>query len=148
KQEERFYDSQAEQAAFAFANQVAIALENANLYAEAQHQTERLGLLNRVSVTLAQSLDSESILETALLEIAKAMTPTMARALIFERDLQIGRVVVQYPRGDAPPDETIKLQDSALYQQVRRTAAPLIIENVDQLTQTEAVWKELEPRNT
>ena len=50
KHEESFYDQQAEQAVSAFANQVAVALVNASLFEETSARTERLSLLNRVSV--------------------------------------------------------------------------------------------------
>src|SRR5690606_7039182 len=79
KAEPKFYDAQAEQAAQAFANQLAVALENADLFTEAQHRTERMSLINRVSVALARSLDSENILEVALTEISQAMGITQAR---------------------------------------------------------------------
>jgi PAS domain S-box-containing protein len=146
KREANFFDEQAEQATFAFANQVAVALENASLYTSAQHQTERLGLLNRVSVLLAQSLDSENILEIALREIAQIMKVSHARALIFERGLQIGQVVMQFPRGDAPPDETINLQQSVAYQLIRRSAAPVIVHDVNQLAADDPLRYELEAR--
>src|SRR5690606_21192588 len=116
-----------EQAAFAFANQVAIALANADLYTESQYRTERLSLLNRVSVALAQSLDSENILEVALQEIAGTMGVPQARALVFDRDLNIGRVIVAYPRGDAPPDEIVNLNESPTHELLRREVSPLVI---------------------
>jgi PAS domain S-box-containing protein len=146
KREPSFYNAQAEQAAFTFANQVAIALENANLYAEARYQTERLSLLNRVSILLAQSLDSENIVEIALREIAQTMNVTRARAMLLDRGLQTGRVVMEYPRGDTPPDETISLQTSAVHRTIRRTAAPLAIEDLSALDENDPVRLELEPR--
>lgn len=146
KQEPNYYDEQAKQAAFAFANQVAIALENANLYTEAQHQTDRLGLLNRVSVLLAQSLDSENILEIALREIAQTMKISDARAFLFERGLQLGRVVMQFPRGDEPPMEVIDLSRSTAYQTIRRSGSPLIVHDVLLLPADDPLRKELEPR--
>ncbi len=146
RQEPRFYDAQSEQAAFAFANQVAIALANANLFSEAQYKTERLGLLNHVSVALAQSLDSENILEIALQEIARAMKIGNARALVFERDLHIGRVVVQYPRGEAPPEDIINLNENAAYQVIRRSAAPLLVEDAMGLGPDDPLRHELDQR--
>ncbi len=146
KSEPRYYDAQAEQAAFAFANQVAIALDNANLYTEAQYQTERLSLLNRVSVLLAQSLDSENILEIALREIAQTIKLEEARALIFERGLQIGQVVMQYPRGDEPPDQAVNLNQYPAYQLVRRNAAPVIIDDVSQLEADDPLRLDMESR--
>ncbi len=146
KREPRFYDAQAEQAAFAFANQVAIALDNANLYTEAQYQTERLSLLNRVSVLLAQSLDSENILEIALREIAQTLKLEHARALLFERGLQIAQVVMQYPRGEEPPDQIINLNQSAAYQQVRRNASPVIVSDISKLDADDDLRIEMDSR--
>ncbi len=146
KQEPSFYTAQSQQAAFAFANQVAVALANADLFAESQRRTERLSLLNRVSVSLAQSLDSENILETALREIAQVLGIGQARALIFERDLQIGRVIVKYPRGDEPPEEFINLLESPTYTHIRRTASSLVYEDIYKLAPDHPAKQELSPR--
>ncbi|MBI5671566.1 MAG: GAF domain-containing protein [Chloroflexi bacterium] len=146
KSQPRFYGQQLQQAAFAFANQMAVALANADLYAESQRRTERLSLLNRVSVALAQSLDSENILEIALREIAGVMGVEQGRALLFERELQIGRVIVKHPRGDAPPEEFVNLIESAIYQQMRRTTEPIVYEDVNGLTRDDPVVMELGPR--
>jgi PAS domain S-box-containing protein len=146
KVEPGFYDEQAEQAAFAFANQVAVALANADLFREAEHRTQRLSLLNRVSVALVQSLDSEDILEIALREISQVLQVERARALIFERDVQMGRVVVEHPRGDTPPDQIIDLKDSPSYQQIRRTVKSLIIDDLVNLQGMDEIKNELAPR--
>lgn len=147
KTEPRFYDDiQAQQAGFAFANQVAVALANADLFTEAEYRTERLSLLNRVSVALAQSLDSENILEIALREIAQTLNIPQARAIIFERDQHLGRVIVQFPRGDAPPDEVINLLESQVATYIRRTAKPLIYENIADLPDDDPIKQELVPR--
>jgi PAS domain S-box-containing protein len=147
KTEPGFYDRQAEQAAFAFGNQVAVALANADLFREAERRTQRLSLLNRVSVALGQSLDSEDILEIALREIAQVLNVEQAFGLMFERDLQVGRVVVEHPRGDKPPDHVIDLRTSATYQYIRRTVKTLMIEDMTQAgPELEDVVRELAPR--
>ena len=147
KAESGFYDAQAEQAAFAFANQVAVALANADLFREAERRTQRLSLLNRVSVSLGQSLDSEDILEIALREIAQVLRVEQAFGLMFERDLNVGRVVVEHPRGDRPPDQVIDLKDSATYQHIRRTVKSLIIEDINQADpELSEIVQELAPR--
>ncbi|MAS32469.1 MAG: hypothetical protein CL610_00595 [Anaerolineaceae bacterium] len=147
KTEPHFYDTQAEQAAFAFGNQVAVALANADLFREAERRTQRLSLLNRVSVALGQSLDSEDILEIALREIAQVLNVEQAFGLMFERDLQIGRVVVEHPRGDKPPDQVIDLRSSATYQHIRRTVKTLVIEDLhDTDPELGEVLRELAPR--
>lgn len=147
KAEPRFYDQQAEQAAFAFGNQVAVALANADLFREAERRTQRLSLLNRVSVALGQSLDSEDILEIALREIAQVLNADQAFGLMFERDMQIGRVVVEHPRGDKPPDKVFDLRTSATYQHIRRTVKTLMIEDVTEAPPEIAdIVRELTPR--
>ena len=83
KREEQFYDQQAQQAVSAFANQVAVAVVNADLFEDARARTERLSLLNRVSVALAQSLDVENIMEIALSEISQSLQIEQARAPPF-----------------------------------------------------------------
>ncbi len=147
KNELGFYNAQAEQAAFAFANQVTVALANAELFREAERRTQRLSLLNRVSVSLGQSLDSEDILEIALREISQVLNVDYARALLIERDVHVGRVVVEHPRGDTPPDETVQLRESSLYQYIRRTVQSIIIPNVNELEDVPEEFRlELLPR--
>ncbi len=147
KHEESYYDARAEQAVFAFANQVAVALTNADLFEETRARTERLSLLNRVSVDLAQSLDTENIMEIALREIAQSLRVDRARAYIFERETNAARVVVEYPRGDFPPSNIVDLRSSSVFQYVIRTAAPLVIENVSQYTEDEEIRAEIQSQN-
>jgi len=126
-----FYDVQAEQAAVAFANQVAVALSNADLFEEASARTQRLSLLNRVSMSLAQSLDIENILEISLREIANALGVENARAYLFERDTNIARVMVEMPRGDEPPDMAIEVDKARLLERVWRKPQAIIIEDAN-----------------
>ncbi|MBI1258545.1 MAG: GAF domain-containing protein, partial [Chloroflexi bacterium] len=144
KRAETFYDKQAEQAMFAFANQVAVALVNADLFQETGARTERLSLLNRVSIALAQSLDTENIMEIALREIAQLLRIEKARAYIFERDTNAARVVVEYPRGDAPPSNIIDLRGSAVFEHVIHTSVPLVIGDISQYEGDEAVRQEIQ----
>ncbi len=120
------------------ANLGAVALENARLFADARHraqelteQTERLSLLNRVSTKLAQSLDIENIFEVALQESAAAVGVSTARAVLLDASLRIGRVVMDFPRGDAPPTDVIALDSPALVH-LRQTLQPLAVEDVQQ----------------
>ncbi|MEO8397292.1 MAG: GAF domain-containing protein, partial [Chloroflexota bacterium] len=144
KHEATFYDKQAEQAMFAFANQVAVALVNADLFQETAARTDRLSLLNRVSIALAQSLDTENIMEIALREIAQLLQIDRARAYIFERDTNAARVVVEYPRGDAPPMNIIDLRGSAVFEHVIHTSVPLVIGDVLLYEGDEAVRQEIQ----
>ncbi len=136
KVEPNYYTDNDVQLTLAFANQAAVALENARLFADARRrtyeltqQTERLSLLNRVSVRLAQSLDVENIFEVALRETAEALDLPGARAVLFDLEQSIGSVIVEYPRGDAPPTEIIVLDQDSAVDYIRRTSQPLVVED-------------------
>ncbi|MBN1963422.1 MAG: GAF domain-containing protein, partial [Anaerolineae bacterium] len=153
KAEPGYYTDNSAQLALAFANQAAVALENAQLFAEAlrrtgtlTEQTQRLGLLNRVATKLAQSLDVENIFEVALIESVGALEVRTARAVMFDVQQQVGSVIVEYPRGDAPPTDTIRLDSNPAVDYVRRTLQPLVVEDArhDPLLQS---WRaEMEAR--
>ncbi|MBL8145701.1 MAG: GAF domain-containing protein [Anaerolineae bacterium] len=128
------YDAQAQQTLMAFANQMAVALANAELFEEAQARTQRLSLLNRVSVALAQSLDIENILEVALREISGTLGVERATAWLFEREAGTAGAVVEYPRGDFPPSAVMPINEAVVLQHVWRKSAPLIVEDVSLVT--------------
>ena len=113
-----------------FAHQAATTLENIRLLGQAQEQAHRLSLLNRVSLALAQSLDTENILEIALREIAQTLQADLGRAYVFERETRMARVVVDYPRGDFPPSGVIEVAARPALLAVSRTVQPLVIEDV------------------
>lgn len=136
KVEAGYYSDSDEQLVLAFANQAAVALENARLFADARRrtedlteQTERMGLLNRVSTKLAQSLDIENIFEVALQESAHALGIPSGRAVLFEPEQQVGRVIVEVPRGDAPPTDLIALSPNPAVNHLRQTLQPLVVGN-------------------
>lgn len=122
-----YYTEQSEQAVQALANQMAVALVNANLFEEAQVRTQRLSLLNRVSLSLAHSLDTENILEVALREIAGVLGIERAKSYLFERDTNMARLVVEHPRGDFPPNQIIEVPGHPTLKHVWRLPEPLLI---------------------
>ncbi|MFN8527806.1 MAG: GAF domain-containing protein [Anaerolineae bacterium] len=144
KLEPRFYTTQSEQAALTFANQVAVALANAALFEQQRATTERLNLLNRASMRLAQSLDTENILEVALSEICTVLGVDKARAYLFDRDTKTARVIVEHPRGDFPPTHTVELGATVAISQVLKTSRPLFVQNVDALTAVDPLHAELD----
>jgi PAS domain S-box-containing protein len=145
KAEPGFYTTQAEQVAATFANQVAVALINADLYSDAERRTQRLSLLNRVSVALARSLDNEDILEIALREVAQMLRVPQGRAFVIERDFNIARGVVEYPRGEYPP-ASIDFDASPVLQYISENLRPLIVENVLELESDEPLSQTIKTR--
>jgi PAS domain S-box-containing protein len=141
-----YYDAQAEQAGLAFANQVAVALQNATLFSESSVQMERLSLINRVSMQLAQSLDTENILEIALRELATLLSGDRGRAYVFEREINVARAIVDFPRGEEAPETVTRLQDSAALRHAYSSHAPLIIADVRELPHDHPLYTEIEER--
>ncbi|MDZ4770156.1 MAG: GAF domain-containing protein, partial [Chloroflexota bacterium] len=107
-----------------------IAVQNARLFADTRARTERLSLLNRVSVSLAQSLDTENVMEIALQEIAMLLDLPLSRAYLVEREMHVVRAVVDFPRGDAPPYEVFSFDARPVFDRLIHQPAPLLIENL------------------
>ena len=127
------------QVAAAFANQVAVALENARLFEEAadraaelSSRTRRLTLLNRISSTLGSSLDQNSILQTVINELAEALDAEQGGVIMYDTEEEIGRLTIQYPSDPVGKveDLTISLVDNALVKQLQDSRAPVVIDDM------------------
>jgi len=138
KVEAHFYTQLHEQLALTFANQAAVALNNAQLFQETSaraqaldQQAQRLALLNRVSLALAQTLDLENIMEIALRETAIALDVHEGAALHLDIENDLAVLIVEYPRGDAPPTEVYDVGQCPVVERVRTMLIPLVIENIE-----------------
>jgi PAS domain S-box-containing protein len=69
-----------------FANQAAVAIENARLYQKVQRRVEELTLLNRVGRAMASSLDLEQVLTTAMEETALMLKTEAGSVLLLEEE--------------------------------------------------------------
>jgi PAS domain S-box-containing protein len=127
------------QVAAAFANQVAVAIENARLFEEAadraaelHSRTRRLTLLNRISSTLGRSLDQNSILQTTVDELAQALEAPQGSVILFDREAGIGRLICQHPSNpDGSVEELIiPFDDNPALQRLNETKSPVAIEDV------------------
>ncbi len=117
------------------ANLSAVSLENVRLFARAQErataldaQAQRMALLNRVALALAQTLDLENIFEIALRETAISLGVSEGAALHVDAERSRGMVIVEYPRGDAPPEQVIDLAADAALRRVQEDLIPLVVE--------------------
>lgn len=138
KRQPLFYRPHHEQLALAFANQAAVAFNNANLFAETQdraeqlnRQTERLTLLNRVSVLLSHSLDIENILEITLRETAIALGVEEAAAIQINPDDGMCRVMIEFPRSDIEPHLAFPANSSEVIGRIRNTLLPMVVERIN-----------------
>ncbi|MCS6870547.1 MAG: GAF domain-containing protein [Anaerolineae bacterium] len=147
-----FYTPTMEQLALTYANQVAAAFENAQLFQsqrrvaaeteslyreaaarayELEQQTKRLALLYRVSNALTQTLDLEDIFEVALRETQEMLGADHSIAYLFDLDEQVAKPIIEYPRNQQPPDlgGMLPFEQNPLVADVRRTLLPCAINN-------------------
>jgi PAS domain S-box-containing protein len=121
-----------------FADQAAIAIHNAQLFAATQQhaadlqaQTDRLALVNRVSAMLSQTLDEQMIYAIAVHELQTALAAQYAGLVLFQPDGETGRLVMDtHPTRRADQDRTIPLQDNPSIQWVRQKRRPLVSADV------------------
>jgi GAF domain-containing protein len=79
------------------ANQVAVALRNANLYEEAQQQAKREALMNEINQKIANTKDVQEAMQVAAREIGRALNA--AQTIVrFTDDSDSGK-----PFGDTKP---------------------------------------------
>ncbi|MDW8327988.1 MAG: GAF domain-containing protein, partial [Anaerolineales bacterium] len=125
-----FYTPSAAQLLMAFANQAAVALDNARLFeenvargAEIAARSQRLALLNRVSAELSSTLDLETMFGVLLRELLTAVG--VERAVAYDMatpDAEGVRVIVHMP-----PDEPPLPLPTALVVRVQESLAPLSV---------------------
>lgn len=154
KTEANFYRPTQEQLGLAFANQAAVALENARLFqqrdqaadentqlyqetrrraAELNQQAQRLALLNRISSALAQSLDIENVFSVTISELVKALNMDRGGAVLLEPEQKRGRLVIEYPSQE-PSSQAVYIptDNNPLFDRMRQTMKPLAISNIYQ----------------
>ncbi|MBL8130327.1 MAG: GAF domain-containing protein [Anaerolineae bacterium] len=124
-----------------------IAVQNARLFADTRARTDRLSLLNRVSVALAQSLDTENVMEIALKEVTFLLEMDHARAFLVERDARVVRTIVDVPRGDEPPTDIFSYEERAIFNATIHQPAPVIIPNLAALEPGQIAPTYLEDQN-
>ena len=135
KIEPNAYSSQAAQVLVAFANQAAVALDNARLFEESEQRTreldersQRLARLNRVSAQLGSTLKVDRILEITLTEVANALNIDRAAIATFDEN---GQAILAAQTSPIVDPKALDLLKPTLAR-VRETLVPLAIENVAQ----------------
>jgi PAS domain S-box-containing protein len=156
KTEAHFYAPADCQVAQAFANQAAVALENARLYEEATRRaaeldsrSRRLALLNRISSGLSRSLDVSSTLQATVDAICDALGVAQGGVMMFDRAHDEGRLVAQYPSNldGSVPDIVIPLEGNLAIERVCDTKSPLAIEDAQDDPLTALMRDVMQARN-
>lgn len=114
------------------ANQVAVALRNARLYAETQERAEQLALINRVVSSIAASLDLQQNMQIIVDELAQAIdVEQVGIALLNEQRTALTVVAEHFDPAVSPSAVgfVIPLEGNAATQQVITTRRPLVVED-------------------
>ncbi len=94
------------------ASQLALEVQNIQLLAQAQEQVKQLGLLNRVSLVAAATLEKERIYHAMVEAMAQATGVDQARLVLYDRDAGIASVVAEYKPTDVADTIAIQLHDN------------------------------------
>ncbi|MBL8055369.1 MAG: GAF domain-containing protein, partial [Anaerolineales bacterium] len=133
KVEAGYYSPVAVQVLSAFANQAAVALDNARLFEENEQRSrevaarsQRLALLNRVSAQLSGTLDVEGLHEALAREVQAALNADRAALFTVEADGQ-ARLALWLPEGAPEP-----ALPAAVLARLQESLAPLAAEDPSQ----------------
>jgi signal transduction histidine kinase len=120
-----------------FANQAAVALENAQLHAASQRalmelgeRAERLAIINRLSARFGSTLNSQEIVDTVVDEMALITGIDRARLILFDPESGAGILGAEHGSpagGDGQPD----VVGRALYEALSERREPLVIEGAE-----------------
>lgn len=137
KLEEGFYTASHAELSIAFANQAAIALDNARLFEESVQRTLqlnerslRLALLNRISSSLNTTLEFDRILDISVREISKAMQGATTAAVIYDEAAGMGNLLAEYPPTTSEEYLRVPLANNPLVERLQQTLAPVLIDDV------------------
>lgn len=115
-----------------FANQAAIAVENANLYFEAQHRADSLALINKVGQALTQATGTEQVLDTVTRSVVELLRCQIS--IIFLKDPIEGKLVVATTHGIEATEvgALCPIPEEGPAGRVVKTGTPLLISDTTQ----------------
>lgn len=133
------YTNEDAQTVFAFANQVAIAMHNARLYAQTQERNQRLALLHDISLAMTSSLDLHTLLNAACRKLVMNFHCDHTGVLLFDETYISGEVVAEYPPRNAVGIR-IPLAGYEAAKIIRASKEPLAIYDARHDSRMEKIW--------
>ncbi|MBD2103724.1 PAS domain S-box protein [Leptolyngbya sp. FACHB-261] len=118
------------------ADQLAIAIQQAELYKQTQHQAQRAQALNRVTQVIRSSLDLNTIFTTAVEEIGKLLQVDRSGIFQYVSERQVWLRVADYRQRDDLP-VTLGLEIPSTNNLVSLRLKQLEIVQIDDTTNTE-----------
>lgn len=113
----------------AFADQIAIVLENQRLYTHVTRRAAELALVNQISTALSASLDLPAVLQSTATQLASALRVEQCGLVLFDWQHGFGRLVAEYQRqpNATAQDVHIPIQGNLSLARILETKAPLAI---------------------
>ena len=116
-----------------FANQAAIAIENAQLFESVGRQLAQLSTLREIDRTLNSTLALTTLLGTMLTALEQ-IVPYDSAAVLLQDDTLLRAVAARGREHAALRKFTLDISDNAAYQQMAHTFTPLIINDLREST--------------
>ncbi|MGH2524559.1 MAG: GAF domain-containing protein, partial [Anaerolineales bacterium] len=133
------YDAAAGETVLAFANQAAVAIENARLFDEAQRKTRELAGLYDAALATSSELDTQALLHRLYEQVRQIIAPDTFAVVLYDAEAQEIEVALAIEQGQPLPNLRAPLREGSLSGWVIRTRQPLFISDL----QTEALSVEI-----
>ncbi len=109
----------------AFANQAAIAIENARLYAETQQRAERMAVLNDIGQAIASVLGEAQLAEMIFVQARRVLDADAGYIALYDEEHDLLHFPLTYDDGQWFPSDSLPL-GSGPASQVIRTKTPIL----------------------
>lgn len=123
------------------ANHLAIALENARLFAEAQSRAEQMALINQLAETVAQQLDPTQVLETVYQQVQEVIPTDAFIVGLWDAQSDLVNYPVVYDQGERFAEADTPPVPGSYMEQILRTGQPILVN----YTPEEIAHREQEP---
>jgi GAF domain-containing protein len=133
KRESGFYTPEHARLASAFAAQAAVAIQNAQLYEEAQRHVEELTALHSIDVAMISSLELDEVLSIIYEQVSEALGVITFYIALCDKQSDVihARLVVE--GGERKPSFTLKARgEGGFARWVIRTRQPLWIDDLEE----------------
>ena len=138
-----FFTSAHAERLLTFADQAAVAIQNARLFNETRRRTRRLALVNELSMTLNLRLDLNDVLLTAVDGLAQVVDMGLPGLGLFDASRQNLDLVAVYPDTSAPGKLRLPVGGNAAIQRILKTGEPLVVEDVQREPQLASLQEQL-----
>ena len=110
-----------------FADQVAIALENARLFGETEQRANQLAVLNEVSRTISKLTDLDTVMETIFEQAQKSLPVDFCFIGLYDEDTNMLSFPLMYDAGQRCEQHPRPVTDESFSGQAIKTHEPLLI---------------------